>query len=243
MKDFVVEHYADFGTKEPWVARLMLGLQELVFMVPAFVETRDDFMNELGEVFESLGMAFEELRTLRKRVAEGASVLALTKSYETLYGHLWQAYRDRFPAVMRALGLDIGFTHKNDAQFEKGATRLLARRPELADLVDLMRRDRADFQNRLAEYRNTYLEHRKRRVDPKLLADFHHPGSAENTFENVWRAIEDYVVLYVIANLPPAIHAVEIPEEERDPTRPTRFRFAIEGLPPPTAPEGDPAAS
>jgi hypothetical protein len=240
---FVVEHYANFGTGEPWVARLMLGLQELVFVVPAFAETHQDFMNELGEVFEALGMAFEELRALRKLVAEGAPVIEVTKTYETLYGHLWRAFRDRFPPAMKALGLDLGFTYKNDKQFEKGAAGLLARRPELSDLVDLMRRDRADFQNRLAEYRNRYLEHRKRRVDPNLLADFHHPGSAKNTFENVWQAIEDHVVLYVIANLPPGFHVVEIPEEERDPTRPTRFRVAVEGLPPSAGPAADQAPS
>lgn len=230
MGDFVVERYADFGTGEPWVARLMLGLQELVFAVPAFAETRQDFMNELGEVFEALGMAFQELRTLATKLADGAPALEVTQSYETLYGHLWRAHRDRFPAAMRALGLDIGFYHRKDAEFERGATRLRAARSELADLVDLMGRDRADFQNRLAEYRNKYLEHRRRRVDPKLLADFHHPGSALNTFENVWHAMEDYVVLYVKANLPPGFHVVEIPDEERDPTRPTRFRLAVEGL-------------
>jgi hypothetical protein len=73
MDEFLVEHYANFGTEEPWVARLMLGLQDLVYAVPAFGATRDAFMNELGEVFESLGMAFEELRSLRKQAAgEGA---------------------------------------------------------------------------------------------------------------------------------------------------------------------------
>lgn len=46
-------------------------------------------------------------------------------------------------------------------------------------------------------------------------------------FENVWQAMEDYVVLYVIANLPPAIRLVEIPEELRDSSRPTRFQLEL----------------
>ena len=65
---FKVERYANFGTAEPWVARIMLGLPELVFAVPAFGMTRDAFVNELGEVFESLGFAFQELRQLRERL-------------------------------------------------------------------------------------------------------------------------------------------------------------------------------
>jgi hypothetical protein len=227
MHEFKVEHYANFGTGEPWVARIVLGLQELVYAVPAFGATREAFMNEFGEVFESLGMAFEELRRLRKLAAEEAPALDIARAYASLYGHLWQAYKDRFQAAMNALGLDIGFLFQNDANFEKRAAELVAARPELADIVDLMRRDRSDFQTKLSEYRNDYLEHRVEKPDPKLIAKFHRLDSAENTFENVWQAIEDYVALYVIANLPPAIQVIEIPEEQRDPSRPTRFQFAL----------------
>jgi len=51
----------------PWVARLVLGLQELVYAVPAFGTTRDAFVHKLADVFDSLKTAFEELRSLRKR--------------------------------------------------------------------------------------------------------------------------------------------------------------------------------
>jgi hypothetical protein len=122
MDEFKVEHYANFGTGEPWVARLVLGLQELVYAVPAFGATRDAFMNELGEVFESLGMAFEELRSLRKQASEGgAPALDVARSYASLYGYLWQAHKDRFQTAMKPLGLDIGFLFQSDVNFEKRA--------------------------------------------------------------------------------------------------------------------------
>jgi hypothetical protein len=178
MHEFKVEHYANFGTGEPWVARIVLGLQELVYAVPAFGATREAFMNELGEVFESLGMAFEELRRLRKLVAEKAAALDVARAYASLYGYLWQAYKDRFQAAMKALGLDIGFLFQNDANFEKGAAELLAARPELADIVDLMRRDRSDFQTMLSKYRNDYLEHRVENPDANLIGKFHRLDSA-----------------------------------------------------------------
>jgi hypothetical protein len=231
MHEFKVEYYANFGTGEPWVARIVLGLKELVYAVPSFGATREAFMNELGEVFESLGMAFEELRDLRKLTAEDAPALDITRVYASLYGYLWQAYKDRFQAATKALGLDIGFLFQNDANFEKGATRLVAVRPELVDVINVMRRDRSDFQTKLSKYRNDYLEHRVEKPDPKLIAQFHRLDSAENTFENVWQAIEDYVALFVIASLPPAIRVIEIPEELRDPSRPTRFRFALQHAP------------
>ncbi len=228
---FVVEHYADFGTSEPWVTRLMLGLPEIVFVVPAFVDTREKFLLEIGEVFEVLGMAFEKLRTLRRYGAEGAPVIETNEAFEALYGHLWRAHHDRFPSAMRVLGLDIDFLYGNDKKFERGARRLLAQRPELGDLVELMRRDRAEFESRFAAYRNKYLEHRKGRANLQLRDEFHRLESAELMFENVWQAMEDYVVLCAKVHMPPGIQVIEIPENERDPARPMRFRLAME-LPP-----------
>jgi hypothetical protein len=43
-------------------------------------------------------------------------------------------------------------------------------------------------------------------------------------FESVWEAIEDYVVLFTIANLPPALRIIEISGPQRDPARPIRFQ-------------------
>lgn len=206
----------------------MFGLREIVFIVPAFVETRDKFMLEVGEVFEVLGMAFEKLRTLRRYASEGAPVIETTEAFEGLYGHLWRAHHDRFPTAMSVLGLDIGFLYGNDRKFETGARRLLARHPELAELVELMGRDRLDFQTRFADYRNKYLEHRKGRANVQLRDELHRLESAELVFENVWQAMEEYVVLYAKAHIPPGIQIIEIPEHERDPARPTRFQLAME---------------
>ena len=57
MDGFEIEYYTDFGTSEPWVVRTMLGLRELVYAAPAFGNTRESFMRELGEVFDVLGKA------------------------------------------------------------------------------------------------------------------------------------------------------------------------------------------
>ena len=50
-------------------------------------------------------------------------------------------------------------------------------------------------------------------------------------FENVWQAMEDYVAMYVVANLPPALQLEEIPEDERNPIVPKRFRFVLLQVP------------
>jgi hypothetical protein len=227
MSEFKVEKYADFGTSEPWVARIMMGLPRLVSVLPAFASRREALQAALSETHEALGMAFNDLRQIKRLAAEeNAPALDRTKAYENLYGHLWQAYKDRFQKLLGALGYDVGFLFQKDATFEKGAAELLAQHPELADLVDMMRRDRADFQKRLGEYRNDYLEHRKD-FDPKLVEALHRPDVAEAMFHNVWQAIEDNVRLLVQSLLPPEFQLVEIPEAERDPGAPERFQFAM----------------
>jgi Protein of unknown function (DUF1232) len=75
-----VEHYANSGTEEPWLARLVLRLQEPVYEGPAFGAICDAFMNELGQVFESLGIAFEELRAFGSRLGGRSASARCCKS-------------------------------------------------------------------------------------------------------------------------------------------------------------------
>jgi hypothetical protein len=228
MSGFEVERYADFGSGEPWVARVLLQWQGLVNAVPAFGETRDAFHLAQGEVFETLGMAFHSLGKLRDSIAKDAPVLEIEEGYAAVYGYLWQAYKDRFQKALLALGFDFGFFWDKDAKFEKGAEAMVAAHPELASLIDLMRHYRSTFHNALGYYRNTYLEHRDAaKVDPRMLVSFHRLDAAEATFTNVWRAIEAIVAELVATHLPDGFSLVEIPEVQRDPARPERFRIAV----------------
>jgi hypothetical protein len=227
MGEFKVELRAEFGSGEPSVARVLLQWQRLVNGVPDFGETRNDFHLAQAEVFTTLGMAFQVLRSLREKVAADAPTLELEESYAALYGFLWQAYKDRFQTAVRALGVDLGFFWDKDAKFEKGAAALVADKPELTTLVDLMRHYRTTFHSALAYYRNTYLEHRDAKVDPRMLASFHELDAAEETFTDVWRAIETIVAALVSAHLPNGFALAEIPEAERDPARPERFRIVV----------------
>jgi hypothetical protein len=225
--EFQVERYANFGSGEPWVARVLLQWQSIINAVPGFGETREAFHLAQGEVFETLGMAFQALRKLRELVVKDAPALELAESYASLYGYLWQAYKDRFQTALGALGVDFGFYWSNDVTFEEGAAALVAERPELEGLVDLMRHYRQNFHNALAYYRNTYLEHRESNADRRMLESFHRLEAAEDTFEKVWRAIEAIVAGIVVANLPHGLVLVEIPEVNQATSRPERYRLSF----------------
>lgn len=224
---FDVRRYADFGTGEPWVARITLGLPDLINALPTTPELREAFQTALGHLHEALGMAFNDLREVRRLAADAeAPELDRAQAYAGLYGHLLQAYKDRFQALTLTIGCDIGFQFQTQRNFETGATRLLEEHPEVdPDLIEMIRQDRTDWQGALARYRNDHWEHRKT-IDPKLVAVFHRPDSAATIFENVWQAIEDIVVLFLLRPLaPPGIALVDVPEGDRDPAMPKRFKF------------------
>jgi len=219
-----VEKLADFGTGEPWVSGAYMGLtQTLVPMVPAFAKGRETFNLEMGEMFMTLGKAFQRLRQIHE-MADDVPAIERESAYEDFYGSLWAAYKDRFPRALAALGKDIGFLYQQDAPFEKGAADLAAKQPSYAALVNLMRGYRITFQGALAYYRNEYLEHRENPADPKMLASFLRHDAAQETFDDVWQAIETITASCVVANLPPSLALVEIPESEREKSMPQRFR-------------------
>lgn len=239
-----VTHYADFGSSEPWVARTILGLPDLVNVVPAFAAGRDEFALQLGDTLQPLGMAFEEFLTLRERAPKPGPQLAILRTYTNLYSYLWQAYKDRFPRALKALGIDIGFAFQKETTSDAKAKALVAQRPELTDLVTCVQGDRGTFRDELAWCRNEVVEHRSEEPDAHRVASFHRLDSAETMFENVWQAIEDYTVLAVIANLPPALQVAEIPAPDRDPAVPKRFGLAlVGGLPKSPGDEATPGPS
>lgn len=225
-----IEPYANFGTGEVWVSRVMLGLPTVVDATT--VPNRDEVKEAIAVVFEALTAAFNDLRTLRELVSRGDTpATEITAAYSGFYVHLWRAYKDRFQrSVPPALGYDIGFLWGNEATFETGATAFAAAHPEVdAGLIEMMRNDRREWQNDLALFRNEHLEH-QRPVDRELLVRFYRPDSAATAFDNVWQAIEDITVQLLVPCLPAGVELVEIPDDERDPVVPRRFGFHVPGL-------------
>jgi hypothetical protein len=225
-----IELYANFGTGEVWVSRVMLGL--LAVVDASTVPNRDEVKEAIGLVFEALTAAFNDLRTLRELTSRGDTpATESAAAYSGFYVHLWRAYKDRFQkSVPPALGYDIGFLWGADKTFDAGATAFAAAHPEVdARLIEMMRNDRREWQNDLALFRNEHLEH-QRPVDRELLARFYRPDSADTAFENVWQAIEDITVQLLVSYLPTGVELVEIPEEQRDPVVPRRFGFHVPGL-------------
>jgi len=227
-----VKLYANFGTGEPWVARLAVGLPRLIDGCRLGSDRRDAATDAVSLVVETVGMAFEALRDVERLASQGddAPELALSRAYANLYGHLWQARKDRWQKLAKALGFDVGFMFKRSEEFEAGAVRFAASHPGVpAPFVGLARQDRATWQDALSVIRNDHLEHRKP-VDPRLVQAFFRPDSARTMFDNTWQALEDGTVLLLESLVPEGVEIVEIPHGDRDIACPLRWGFDVPAL-------------
>jgi len=224
-ENWKLELLSDVGTSSPFVARIGLGLIDIV-NVTNFKERKkiNDAIFEI--LLEGLIPAFISLRELRK--GESVPIITINKSYYNLYNHLWVAYKDRMQRVVKLLGFDVGFLFQKESQFKQGCENFLKQHPNVNQAFTKMLADqRKSWQNILSIIRNHYLEHKI--LDIKQVERFFTIENAEVLFCNCWQAIEMILVILLRTGMPldKGIDIADIPEKERDPSCPKRFRFVI----------------
>jgi len=224
-ENWKLELLSDIGTSSPFVARIGLGLIDIV-NVTNFKERKkiNDAIFEI--LLEGLIPAFISLRELRK--GESVPIITINKSYYNLYNHLWVAYKDRMQRVVKLLGFDVGFLFQKESQFKQGCENFLKQHPNVNQAFTKMLADqRKSWQNILSIIRNHYLEHKI--LDIKQVERFFTIENAEVLFCNCWQAIEMILVILLRTGMPldKGIDIADIPEKERDPSCPKRFRFVI----------------
>src|SRR5712692_9182054 len=125
--------FADVGTQEPFVARVALGLCEV--LDATFYEKREKIRSAVFRLTtECLMPAFLSLRELRK-IAGNPEVPMVTKikNFDDMYKSLWTAYKDRMQSAARLMGYDIGFLFGKDSVFEDGCKDFLKANPHVSD--------------------------------------------------------------------------------------------------------------
>ena len=225
-EELKIELFADIGSGEPFVARIIFGLLEILKSTN-FGE-REKVDSAIFDITkEGLIPAFINLREIRS-FEKGAKRLVratLDQHYHNLYGHLWIAYKDRLQIATKLLGFDIGFLFKNEEEFIKGCDIFQKKYPEIdPSFIAMLKDERRTWQNILHTIRNDFLNHKK--LSKEQIEKFFTLESAELMFQNCWGAIEEILVCLMRTALPrPTIDIAEIPENERDPNLPKRYRF------------------
>jgi len=220
-----VVHFANVGTSEEFIETFSGELLELVDGSLIFGEEREAVKSAIMTVVvEGLMPAFEHLKKIRASVTNPLPELNRRQLYEDFARVLWHAYKDLFPKAVQLLGFNIGFLFKGEADFEKGLTDFMSKAPSLIlDVPELLRRQRTNWQQVLHEFRNDFLEHRKK--DVAEFAAYYQPNTAEMLFDHAWRTMAELFPAFIEARYPATWSIMEIPTNERDPKHLRRWRF------------------
>jgi hypothetical protein len=236
---FRLQKVANFGTGEPWVARIQLGISEI--SMPAFStpEAHKEFNDAWFTAGLKLGEAFGTLVELRRITANPETpTLDLSRSYNSFYSLLWAAYKDRWQIAMKLMGFDMGFLFVAQSKFESKFAEFAVAHPNLP--IDAVKQmaidDRQSWQNKLGNFRNQEIEHRAGNQAVEFFANM---KSAEVSFANVWHTMEDWAVSAIGESVKPPMYIFTIPKAERDPAKPQKFKLGFDTSAPPVPEEGE----
>ena len=220
-------HYANIGTSELFVHRLINEIPKLVDASTIYDPQRAETKYAITHlVLDGFMPAFEHLRKIRTLAVDRPPELNRRQTYEDFMRTLWHAYKDLLPKAAREMGFEIGFLFQAAPKFAIGLARFVEGNPEIVESFgDYLREQRTEWQDNLARVRNDYLEHRK--LDWQDVSFAYYPGQAEAFFTRAWTAASDILVVLIVSKFPPMFGLEEIPVSERAPEHPDRFRFVL----------------
>lgn len=224
-----IQQMTDFGTAEPFVARISLGLCDLLNGVNVVEKEKNEAQEQIFETFQELSHAFIALRDINEMESGKKPTLLVNqqKAYQDFYGYCWASYKDRMPKILKALGIDVGFLFGNDKSFNSGSENFKLLYPKIGtEFIRMVTDDRKTWQNTVGNIRNKYIEHKEAKTgSDKEMKHYFNPTTAQMVFDNCWQAIEDIVVMCLTIKLVPGITIGKIPEDQINKKCPKKFCF------------------
>lgn len=218
-----VEKFAEISWDEVFV-RHVTELNAIVDATLIFGQQREDLKSAIMTILtDGLMPAFTELEKIRAFDGKSLPLMDRRELYHDFCRKLWKAYKDLTQRAANEAGFNIGFLFTADKDFTKGLKEFQANhpsvRPELGKSLEEVR-DR--WQNELADFCNTFLEHQD--SDPKRFAKFYQLRYVESLFAEVWNTIVDLVAVLLESRLPYGTK-LALPDLSKNPKWPNRFVF------------------
>lgn len=226
---FKVELVAEVGTSEEFLKRM----SELPLLVDAgdIDEPQRENVKSaiIAVLMEGLIPAFLKLREIRAPANRSLPLMDRQQLFEDFARKLWKAYKDLMERAAREMGFSIGFLFTADNKFREGLADFRGQHPGLQDWFEgLLEHARENWQNELAQFRNTWLEHMS--ADRKQFAKFYTVEHAEFLFDGAWRTIADILPALLELHFPPGIRLIEQDKNDPNPRWERRFRFTLPGV-------------
>jgi len=145
--------------------------------------------------------------------------------YEDFARKLWRAYKELTEKAAREMGFKIGFLFDNGKKFRKGLAEFRRQNPGEREWFEkLLEGARENWQNELAKFRNTWIEHPH--GDRPKFAKFYTPEHAEYLFDAVWRTIADILPVLLELHFMHGVRLVEQDPNDPDPRWKQRFQYS-----------------
>jgi hypothetical protein len=206
---------------EPFVARIW-GLLDILKLTDYKnqKEINDAILYVLNDCLLPAHISLENIR--KHAVSPGLPELNKEKDYIDLHNYLWAAYKDRMQIVFKGTSFDVGFLFDKPDRFQPGMDKLKLAFPSLSDdFFNQITSDRNTWQEDIKTIRNDYIQHKK--IDPEIASKYFTPQNAEVIFNNIWLAIENLILNFLVQEFPQTFGITDIPESQRDPSMPKRY--------------------
>lgn len=230
-----VKLFTDVGMGEIFMARL-IHLHDHVLKDFGMRKTDIDWRNVgkdlFAVIFDGLVPAFSDLRTLRTEWNDlKVPELKKIKTVKNVFGNLIIAFKDRFQGVVLKMGYPIGFLFKDDSKFKNGLTNFVISYPSIhSDFINVFREDRI-WLKRMTDVRNVLIEHTSGKPEAKIeeLNPYLTPDNAAVLFDNCWRTMEDYLLVFTKDLIDPkyGMELLELQEYRQDKNYPQRVGWFI----------------
>jgi hypothetical protein len=182
-------------------------VHDLVDITNIHGEDRQDLTDAIMvTALEGLLPAFDELRLIRLYKDKPLPILNRKKHYENFARVLWHGYKDLWPKVAGLLGYNIGFVFQREANFNQGLEAFVVQNQSqlLLDVREFLTRQRTNWQQDLATFRNDFLEHRNAEV-AATVERFYEPKWADMVFIAVWRTIAELLSTFLESRFVPNV--------------------------------------
>jgi len=220
-----VEKFAEVSGDEKFV-RHMTELTTILDATLIVGQQREDVKSAIMTILmDGLIPAFAELEKIRASDGKALPLMDRRELYHDFCRKSWKAYKDLAQRAASVAGFEIGFLFTSDKDFEKGLKEFQVKHPDVrTELGKSLRETRDRWQNELAKFRNTFLEHQD--SDPKQFEKFYQLGYVESLFEKVWNRIVDLLAVLLESRLPHGTK-LALPDLNQNPQWPNRFVFDV----------------
>lgn len=146
---------AEWGPDDPAVESIWLLLKDAVSKLQD-EKSKDEADFRADRIYEKLNEARNHYKTIRAEEFLSLPTSEQDAAYNSLYGSLWSAYKDRLIKFLSSIGYEAGAIVAGDKQYETQMTAFCTRYPELDWLKQLIDGQKNNWQDTLRDSRNAH---------------------------------------------------------------------------------------